>query len=198
MCLHMRSRWKSTRGPKQVGAVLKSTGEHAELEDVTWSRWSRLTHPVLWALLREGFWVCFCQLFFIFHVLIKCSLWLLRHQRSLLLGFMFLEDGNCSENSRWGKTERLTSHIPGVCCCPLQTVLNTMCGYGKQRLEERLARQKIFTVGCLEKIVWWATNNLLLVAGLTGGLLLLEVTSVHIQPLSWTETPANYPLFLWI
>lgn len=76
------------------------------------------------------------------------------------------------------------SHIPGVCCSPLQTVLNTMCGYGQQQVEERLARQKIFTVGCLEKIVWWAKNNLLLVAGLAGGLLLLEVTSVHIQLLS--------------
>lgn len=65
---------------------------------------------------------------------------------------------------------------PRRVCFPLQTVLNTMCGYGKQRAEERLARQRIFTVGCLEKIVWWAKNNLLLVAGLTGGLLLLEVT----------------------
>lgn len=59
---------------------------------------------------------------------------------------------------------------------PLQTVLNTMCGYGMQQLEERSARQDVFTVGCLEKIVSWAKNNLLLVAGLTGGLLLLEVT----------------------
>lgn len=59
---------------------------------------------------------------------------------------------------------------------PLQTVLNTMCGYGMQQLEERSARQDVFTIGCLEKIVSWAKNNLLLVAGLTGGLLLLEVT----------------------
>lgn len=51
-----------------------------------------------------------------------------------------------------------------------------MCGYGMQQLEERLVGQDIFTIGCLEKIVWWAKNNLLLVAGLTAGLLLLEVT----------------------
>lgn len=58
----------------------------------------------------------------------------------------------------------------------IQTVLNTMCGYGKQRLEEHLARHNIFTVGCLISIVQWTKNNLLVVAGLTGGLLLLEVT----------------------
>lgn len=59
---------------------------------------------------------------------------------------------------------------------PSQTVLNTMCGYGMQQLGESLTRQNIFTIGCLEKIIWWAKNNLLLVAGLSGGLLLLEVT----------------------
>lgn len=62
----------------------------------------------------------------------------------------------------------------------LQTVLNTMCGYGMQQLEEKLARQHIFTIGCLDKIVWWAKHNLLLVAGLTAGLLLLEVTLVSV------------------
>lgn len=56
-----------------------------------------------------------------------------------------------------------------------QTVLNTMCGYGVQQADERSAGQDVFTGGCLETIVWWARNNLLLVAGLTAGLLLLEV-----------------------
>lgn len=51
-----------------------------------------------------------------------------------------------------------------------------MCGYGMQQLEERSAGQDVFTVGCLEQIIRWAKNNLLLVAGLTAGLLLLEVT----------------------
>lgn len=57
----------------------------------------------------------------------------------------------------------------------LQTVLNTMCGYGMQQLEERSAARDTFTIGCLETIMSWAKNNLLLVAGLSGGLLLLEV-----------------------
>ncbi|XP_039983680.1 tetraspanin-33 isoform X1 [Xiphias gladius] len=70
--------------------------------------------------------------------------------------------------------------VPFSCCIHLQNqaVLNTMCGYGMQQLEERLAGQDIFTVGCLEKIGWWAKNNLLLVAGLTAGLLLLEVCMI--------------------
>ncbi|XP_029285853.1 tetraspanin-33 [Cottoperca gobio] len=70
--------------------------------------------------------------------------------------------------------------VPFSCCVHLQnqTVLNTMCGYGMQQLEERLAGQDVFTIGCLERIVWWAKNHLLLVAGLTAGLLLLEVCMI--------------------
>lgn len=49
-----------------------------------------------------------------------------------------------------------------------------MCGYGMQQSD---ADAEVFTVGCLEKIVSWAKNNLILVAGLTGALLLLEVTA---------------------
>ncbi|XP_073332255.1 tetraspanin-33 [Pagrus major] len=72
--------------------------------------------------------------------------------------------------------------VPFSCCVQLQnqTVLNTMCGYGMQQLEERSARQDVFTIGCLEKIVSWAKHNLLLVAGLTGGLLLLEVCMISL------------------
>ncbi|XP_028254849.1 tetraspanin-33 isoform X2 [Parambassis ranga] len=79
--------------------------------------------------------------------------------------------------------------VPFSCCIHLQnqTVLNTMCGYGMQQLGEPLARQNIFTIGCLEKIIWWAKNNLLLVAGLSGGLLLLEVCmmSLAAAQISW-------------
>ncbi|KAF3690524.1 Tetraspanin-33 [Channa argus] len=79
--------------------------------------------------------------------------------------------------------------VPFSCCVRLQnqTVLNTMCGYGKQRGDERLARQRVFTVGCLEKIVWWAKNNLLLVGGLTCGLLVLEVVMIFLAAaqISW-------------
>ncbi|KAM3876293.1 tetraspanin-33 [Diretmus argenteus] len=72
--------------------------------------------------------------------------------------------------------------VPFSCCIQVhnQTVLNTMCGYGMQELEETLAREDVFTVGCLEKIIWWSKNNLFLVAGLTGGLLLLEVCMISL------------------
>ncbi|AWP10490.1 putative tetraspanin-33-like [Scophthalmus maximus] len=72
--------------------------------------------------------------------------------------------------------------VPFSCCVHLQnqTVLNTMCGYGMQQLDERPAAQDVFIVGCLEKTVRWAKNNLLLVAGLTGGLLLLEVLMISL------------------
>ncbi|XP_049911545.1 tetraspanin-33 [Epinephelus moara] len=70
--------------------------------------------------------------------------------------------------------------VPFSCCVRLQnqTVLNTMCGYGMQQLKEGPAAQDIFTIGCLEKIVSWAKNNLLLVAGLTASLLLLEICMI--------------------
>ncbi|XP_037624926.1 tetraspanin-33 isoform X2 [Sebastes umbrosus] len=70
-----------------------------------------------------------------------------------------------------------------------KTVLNTMCGYGMQQLEELSAGQDVFTIGCLEKIVWWAKNNLLLVGGLTAGLLLLEVCMICLAAaqISWIK-----------
>lgn len=69
-----------------------------------------------------------------------------------------------------------------------------MCGYGMQQLEESLARQDIFTIGCLEKILWWARNNLLLVGGLLVGLLLLEV-SVIFDQLNGTNITLGSVLF---
>lgn len=66
--------------------------------------------------------------------------------------------------------------MSSTCVVHLQTVLNTMCGYGMQLLDEGAAAQDIFTVGCLDNIVRWTRTNLVLVGGLTLGLLLLEVT----------------------
>ncbi|KAM4739853.1 tetraspanin-33 isoform 3-T3 [Anableps anableps] len=81
--------------------------------------------------------------------------------------------------------------VPFSCCIHLenQTVLNTMCGYGMQQEQEGSAREHIFTTGCLEKIIMWAQNNLLLVAGLTGGLLLLEVCMMGLAgtQMAWVQ-----------
>lgn len=59
-----------------------------------------------------------------------------------------------------------------------QTVFNTMCGYETQSMEESEALEDIFIIGCLDKIVRWGKNNLLLVGGITVGLLCLEVRPV--------------------
>uniref|UniRef100_A0A3Q2R0X0 Tetraspanin n=1 Tax=Fundulus heteroclitus TaxID=8078 RepID=A0A3Q2R0X0_FUNHE len=79
----------------------------------------------------------------------------------------------CSENN----PSLEACGVPFSCCRHQenQTVLNTMCGYGMQEEREDSANKHIFTFGCLDKIIMWGKKNLLLVAGLTGGLLLLEV-----------------------
>lgn len=51
-----------------------------------------------------------------------------------------------------------------------------MCGYGGQRLDESLANQLLWTSGCLQELLNWSGKNLLLLGGLLGALLLLEVT----------------------
>ncbi|XP_003977565.2 tetraspanin-33 isoform X1 [Takifugu rubripes] len=67
--------------------------------------------------------------------------------------------------------------VPFSCCTDQQnqTVLNTMCGFGMQSLDTGTAARDIFTAGCLEKIMGWTRTNMVLVGGLTAGLLLLEV-----------------------
>ncbi|XP_045897626.1 tetraspanin-33 [Micropterus dolomieu] len=85
--------------------------------------------------------------------------------------------------------------VPFSCCVHLQnqTVLNTMCGYGMQHLEERMAGKNVFTIGCLEKIIWWAKNHLLLVAGLTAGLLLLEVGMICLAAVQISRIKRTQP-----
>ncbi|KAE8294710.1 Tetraspanin-33 [Larimichthys crocea] len=79
--------------------------------------------------------------------------------------------------------------VPFSCCVHLQNqVRNTLykpsygvehqCGYGMQHLDKHSAAQDVFTIGCLERDRLVGQNNLLLVAGLTGGLLLLEVCMI--------------------
>lgn len=50
-----------------------------------------------------------------------------------------------------------------------------MCGYETQKMKKIAASQLIYTTGCLDKIVWWGKQNLLLVGGMTLVLLFLEV-----------------------
>ncbi|XP_031430132.1 tetraspanin-33 [Clupea harengus] len=70
--------------------------------------------------------------------------------------------------------------VPFSCCKrnKNETVFNTMCGYETQSMEETEAAQDVFIIGCLDKIARWGKKNLLLVGGITVGLLCLELCMV--------------------
>ncbi|KAG9350797.1 hypothetical protein JZ751_024686 [Albula glossodonta] len=70
--------------------------------------------------------------------------------------------------------------VPFSCCIRHrnETVLNTMCGYEVQGLEKPYAEKTIYIAGCLEKIVRWGKQNLLLVGGMAVGLLGLEMLMI--------------------
>ncbi|KAK3533520.1 hypothetical protein QTP70_023338 [Hemibagrus guttatus] len=67
--------------------------------------------------------------------------------------------------------------VPFSCCVRQQneTVFNSMCGYKTQGMEESFIKKRIYINGCLKKIVQWGKQNLLLVGGISIGLLCLEV-----------------------
>ncbi|KAA0707922.1 Tetraspanin-33 [Triplophysa tibetana] len=67
--------------------------------------------------------------------------------------------------------------VPFSCCKWLknETVFNSMCGYGTQKMKINAAVRIIYTIGCLDKIIWWGKQNLLLVGGMTLVLLFLEI-----------------------
>ncbi|CAL8343468.1 unnamed protein product [Gadus morhua 'NCC'] len=83
---------------------------------------------------------------------------------------------NCSETN----PSLEACAVPFSCCIGLQsqTVMNTMCGYGVQRAEGSSAQEEVYTGGCLEQILWWSKHHLLLVGGLAGALLLVELCLV--------------------
>ncbi|TRY57434.1 hypothetical protein DNTS_031423 [Danionella cerebrum] len=68
--------------------------------------------------------------------------------------------------------------VPFSCCIrhKNETVFNSMCGYETQKRTESVASQFIYTSGCLEEMVWWGKQNLLLVGGITLALLFIEVS----------------------
>ncbi|XP_053491072.1 tetraspanin-33 isoform X3 [Ictalurus furcatus] len=72
--------------------------------------------------------------------------------------------------------------VPFSCCVRQQneTVFNSMCGYKTQGMEESLIKQRIYVNGCLNKIVLWGKQNLLLVGGISIGLLCLEICMISL------------------
>uniref|UniRef100_A0A671SDG2 Tetraspanin n=1 Tax=Sinocyclocheilus anshuiensis TaxID=1608454 RepID=A0A671SDG2_9TELE len=67
--------------------------------------------------------------------------------------------------------------VPFSCCIRLknETVFNSMCGYETQKMKKSVVSRLIYTSGCLDEIVWWGKQNLLLVGGMTLALLCIEV-----------------------
>ncbi|KAK7128058.1 hypothetical protein R3I93_020602 [Phoxinus phoxinus] len=67
--------------------------------------------------------------------------------------------------------------VPFSCCIRLknETVFNSMCGYETQKIKKSVASRLIYTTGCLDEIVWWGKQNLLLVGVMTLVLLFLEI-----------------------
>uniref|UniRef100_A0A8C1QQ47 Tetraspanin n=1 Tax=Cyprinus carpio TaxID=7962 RepID=A0A8C1QQ47_CYPCA len=63
--------------------------------------------------------------------------------------------------------------VPFSCCIRLknETVFNSMCGYETQKMKKGVVSRLIYTTGCLDEIVWWGKQNLLLVGGMTLALL---------------------------
>uniref|UniRef100_A0A3B3U6U8 Tetraspanin n=1 Tax=Poecilia latipinna TaxID=48699 RepID=A0A3B3U6U8_9TELE len=84
---------------------------------------------------------------------------------------------NCSQENP--SSERCA--VPYSCCTPvpgeLQTVINTMCGFGIQTQQSQEVDGSIFSVGCADRAVLWIESHLLLVGALTLGLALPQVTS---------------------
>ncbi|XP_068090313.1 tetraspanin-33-like [Hyperolius riggenbachi] len=70
--------------------------------------------------------------------------------------------------------------VPYSCCVmeEEQAVINTMCGYGTQKLMKWHLGDQIFVDGCLDKIVSWGRGNLLFLGGMAVGLIFLEILVV--------------------
>lgn len=69
----------------------------------------------------------------------------------------------------------MTWPLLGVVWFSLQTVFNSMCGYETLGIEESLIKGRIYINGCLNKIVLWGKQNLMLVGGISISLLFIEV-----------------------
>ncbi|KAK2869037.1 hypothetical protein Q7C36_000908 [Tachysurus vachellii] len=72
--------------------------------------------------------------------------------------------------------------VPFSCCVRQrnETVFNSMCGYKTQGTDESYIKERIYINGCLKIIVQWGKQNLLLVGGISVGLLCLEICMISL------------------
>lgn len=85
---------------------------------------------------------------------------------------------NCSEDN----PSRERCSVPFSCCITTnETVINTMCGQGMQKLEYTDAGNHIHTNGCIDKIVDWIHSNLFLLGGIALGLAIPQLAGMFLS-----------------
>ncbi|XP_030576189.1 tetraspanin-33 isoform X2 [Archocentrus centrarchus] len=85
---------------------------------------------------------------------------------------------NCSEDN----PSRERCSVPFSCCITTnETVINTMCGQGMQKLEYTDAGIHIHTNGCIDKIVDWIHSNLFLLGGIALGLAIPQLAGMFLS-----------------
>ncbi|XP_041034888.1 tetraspanin-33b [Carcharodon carcharias] len=70
--------------------------------------------------------------------------------------------------------------VPYSCCIliPGESVINTMCGFGKQSLDQLEASKFLHPAGCADKAAIWIESHLLLVGGIVLGLALPQIGGI--------------------
>ncbi|XP_067844722.1 tetraspanin-33b [Heptranchias perlo] len=70
--------------------------------------------------------------------------------------------------------------VPYSCCTlvPGESVINTMCGFGKQSLDQLEASKFLHPVGCADKAAIWIESHLLLVGGVVLGMALPQIGGI--------------------
>ncbi|XP_032881786.1 tetraspanin-33-like isoform X2 [Amblyraja radiata] len=83
---------------------------------------------------------------------------------------------NCTPHNR--SPERCG--VPYSCCTPVpgESVINTMCGFGKQSLNQLEASKFLHSVGCADKAAIWIESHLLLVGSAVLGMALPQIGGI--------------------
>ncbi|KAK2874011.1 hypothetical protein QQF64_004065 [Cirrhinus molitorella] len=79
--------------------------------------------------------------------------------------------------------------VPFSCCIRLknETMFNSMCGYETQKMKKSVVTRLIYTTGCLDEMVWWGKQNLLLVGGMTLALLCIEICMMSLAAVQLSQ-----------